>query len=330
MGLSLGASAQSVEELHQQGINYMQQGDYANAIIVLKRAVDGTNAPQTALINDLGVAYFMAGQFQTGYQLMVPLAETTLADDQTFVIAAMNLRGGKNNEEAEQVYRMGLSRFPASGALHADYGDFLQNKPPGKDGKVPSITYWEKGIEVDPAYPINYYHAANYYHKYNNNFWAAIYGEMFINMESYTNRTVEMKNLVFDAYKRMYAFELQNGNSNSEFESGTKQTLSALGGLVKSGITPEILTAVRTRFILDWYNNGGSQRYPFSLFQYHKYLLEQGLFDAYNQWLFGSVASLNAFQNWTRLNAEQYASFNQDRMQNRFSTGLNQYYRGKL
>ncbi len=329
LSLSAGLWAQNAQDLHQQGTAFMRNGDYANAIIVLKAARE--QAPgNTEILNDLGVAYFMAGQYQTGYELMVPVAESEQSNDQSFVIAAMNLRGGKNNEEAEQVYRMGLRRFPNSGALYADYGDFLQNRPPGKDGIDLSIMHWERGIEVDPAYPLNYYHAANYYNKFNNNFWAAIYGEIFINLENFTTRTVEMKNLVFDCYKKLYAFELATGKSNSEFESGTKQTLYALRGLVSGGITPEILTALRTRFILDWNNNGGNLRYPFALFNYQKYLLEEGLFDAYNQWLFGSVANIPAFQNWTRLNADQYSAFNQDRLTNHFFVGTNQYYRGKL
>ena len=50
-------------------------------------------------------------------------------------------------------------------------------------------------------------------------------------------------------------------------------------------------------------------KYPFRLFDYHRQLLQEGLFDAYNQWIFGAVQNLPAYQNWTTLHADEYAKF---------------------
>jgi len=54
------------------------------------------------------------------------------------------------------------------------------------------------------------------------------------------------------------------------------------------GINPETLTMIRSRFILDWYNTNGD-KLPFKLFELQRQLLQEGMFDAYNEWLFGSV-----------------------------------------
>jgi hypothetical protein len=65
---------------------------------------------------------------------------------------------------------------------------------------------------------------------------------------------------------------------------------------------------VRTRFILDWYKNY-AEKFPFRLFDYQQQLIRTGMFEAYNQWLFGPIENLAAFDQWTRTNAEAYKKF---------------------
>ena len=69
------------------------------------------------------------------------------------------------------------------------------------DNKHGAIVQWEKGIEVDPNYSSNYYYAAKYYADENNIFWSTIYSEIFINIESLTKRTTEIKNILLNNYK---------------------------------------------------------------------------------------------------------------------------------
>ena len=47
----------------------------------------------------------------------------------------------------------------------------------------------------------------------------------------------------------------------------------------------------RTRFILDWSKTYGA-KFPFKLFDFQQQLLREGMFEAYNQWLFGAGESL--------------------------------------
>jgi tetratricopeptide (TPR) repeat protein len=313
--------AQDAGQLHQTGVRYLQQSDYTNAIIVLKKAME--LAPtQTDVVNDLGLAYYMAGQYKQGYDLLSPFAETKHADDRTYVIAALCMRGGKNVRAAEDVYRIGLQNFPKSGALHCDYGEFLQLTQGATDA---CIKQWEKGILNDPAYPGNYYNAARYYGTLDQNLWAVLYGEIFVNMESYSSRTVEMKNQLYDSYKRLFAYELESLIPKNAFEKQVVATLKKQEGLAINGINPEMLTAIRTRFILDWFSAANPP--AFQLFSHQQQLLQQGIFDAYNQWIFGSVANINAFQNWTKTHPEEYVSFNQFQRNRVFAMPEGQYYR---
>ena len=94
------------------------------------------------------------------------------------------------------------------------------------------------------------------------------------------------------------------------------------------GITTETLTMIRTRFILDWYENYAS-KFPFRLFDFQRQLLQEGMFNAYNQWLFGTTENLTAYDNWTRANAEEYASFTAFQKTRIFRMPPGQYYQGK-
>jgi hypothetical protein len=55
-------------------------------------------------------------------------------------------------------------------------------------------------------------------------------------------------------------------------------------------------------------------------------LLKEGTFDAYNQWLFGSVQNLTAFQNWTSTHSDEYNRFTNAQRNRMFKTVSGQYY----
>jgi len=84
---------------------------------------------------------------------------------------------------------------------------------------------------------------------------------------------------------------------------------------------------IRTRFILDWFSDKEtSAKFPFRLFDYQRQLIQQGYFDAYNQWIFGTAQNLVEYQTWTNLHAkesEEFTAFQKNRI---FKIPLGQYY----
>ena len=101
--------------------------------------------------------------------------------------------------------------------------------------------------------------------------------------------------------------------------------MANLSSLANKGLTTEILTMIRTRFILDWYANY-STKYPFRLFDYQRQLLTEGMFNAYNQWLFGTSENLAAYENWTKTNTEEYNNFSTFQKSRVFKMPPGQYY----
>jgi Tfp pilus assembly protein PilF len=303
--ISLGAYAQNdLASLQQRAAGYVKQGDYANATVVLNQALllDPGN---TEVSSELAFILYLQKDYNRALGIIRPITDKRDATTKSFQVAGWIYRATEDFSEADKLYKKALKKFPNTGSLYSDYGELLWEKQ-----DYTAIRQWEKGIENDPNYPGNYYHAARYYYFTVDKVWGLIYGEIFVNMESRTQRTVEIKNLLLDGYKKLFSDNdlKKNQASNNEFATAVLNTFGNQSSVVSLGITPESLTMLRTRFILEWDSKYAS-RFPFRLFEYHRQLLKDGLFEAYNQWLFGSVQNLTAFQSWINTHSETYKNF---------------------
>jgi len=146
-------------------------------------------------------------------------------------------------------------------------------------------------------------------------------------MEYLTDRATEMKKLLLTTYKEKLYNDLdtKNKGKSSEFANAVLQTFNKQGSLVNKGINTETLNMVRTRFILDWFKTYAA-KYPYRLFDYQQQLIKAGLFEAYNQWLFGAVENLSAFDQWTKTNAETYTKFTEFQKGRVFKMPSGQHY----
>ena len=319
--LTASSTAQEVEELHQNAKAFMQQKDYANATIILVRAIK-MEPNNLGLAKDLAFNYYVQNEFDKGVQVLLPFFNKNTADDQAYQIGGLIYKVSGKFKEADNLYKKGLKSFPKSGPLYNDYGEFLWMQQ-----DYSAIKIWETGIKEDPAFGTNYYNAAKYYYMSKDKIWSILYGEIFLNVESYTARSAEMKNILLESYKKLFAEAdlLSNTKDLNKFEIAYLTTMNKQNSVVKWGIGVESLTMIRTRFILDW-NQDYKEKFPFHLFDLQNKLLSDGLFPAYNQWLFGSVQSLAAYQNWININKEEYAAFSDYQKNSFFRMPPNQFY----
>ena len=323
MGLAAVAFAQQedVDQLHENAKAFMQQGDYGNATLILTRAFQ-QDKQNLGIAKDLSLSYFLQKEDIKALNTIKPFLESNDADDQTYQIAGTIYRRLGKEKEAEKNYKDALKKFPNSGGLYNDYGELLfKNRNPD------AIKAWEKGIEVDPSFGYNYYNASKYYYQGGNYIWCLLYGETFINIESFTSRTAEIKDILLNAYKKLFADPdlLNNVKDKSAFEIAFLTCMNRQNDVVIRGINPETLTMIRTRFILDWNRNYAS-KYPFKLFEMQQQLLEQGLFPAYNQWIFGASQNLAAYQNWTSNHSQEAEDFKKFKAAYIFKIPRGQYY----
>ncbi len=302
---------------------FQQQGDYDNALLVLNKALQSYPS-QTDLIKDMAYTQYLQRDLKHARETIDPLLEKTDADIQAYQIAGNIYKDLGDAKECDKVYKKALRKFPKSGALLSEYGELQLFSMKDPDA---AILTWEKGIEADPSYASNYFHAAKYYHAAQQYVWALFYGEVFINLESLSTRTAEVKSLLTDAYKKFFLNPRSSVDKKpNAFEAAYRETLALQVDLAGSGITADNLTMIRTRFLLAWFN-GPAQKFPHKLFDHQQWMLREGLFEAYDQWVFGASGNIVAFQNWTATHPDAYAEFTKYHRNRIFRVPEGQYYR---
>ena len=303
--------------------SFMKQGDFDNAILVLKRALE-SEPDNPELQKDLILSYYYKRDYSNALERVKTALGRDDADVVTYQLAGNVYKALEQPKDAEKLYKRALKKFPSSGALYSEYGELLWAT---KD--YSAIEQWEQGIKQDPSYAGNYYNAALFYHKTKDKVWSLLYGEIFVNMESLTQRAVAMKGMLLEGYKQKL-FENSDltkdvDKNTPEFSKAFLSTMGKQAGLTSRGITTEALTMIRTRFILDWFAANGA-KYPFKLFDYQQQLLKEGLFEAYNQWLFGTAESLPGYESWIKTHAEAHTNFTAFQKNRVFKIPAGQYY----
>lgn len=300
---------------------FMQKGDYQNAAVVLSLALQ--NDPNNlSYSKDLSLCYLYLENYNAAISVIKPKIDSDDTDEQCFMIYADIHRHMGEPKECEKIFKKGIRRFPNSGPLYNELGELYKGRK-----NEEAIEAWEIGIEKDPSYSKNYYNAAKYHLLTGEIFWGIIYAEIFVNMEPSSTKSPEIKKMLLEGWKKIFGSEVMQLSTlnQSNFKSSCLRTINSQSDAVKEGIRTESLIMLRTRFILQW-TSILEKRFPFSLFDLHRQLLREGLFESYNRWLFGPVEDLPAFQNWVQKNRVDYQSFI-DFQQNRvFKIPGKQYY----
>ncbi|MCW3461994.1 tetratricopeptide repeat protein [Chitinophaga nivalis] len=307
-------AAQDAKELYSTANNFIRNGDYSNAILVLNQALQ-LDPENFEYKKQLGFTFYLKGDLNKAKSIIEPLLNSKEADVQVFQIAGNIYKGREDWKTAQRMYARALKKFPKSGELYNDNGN-LQMNFKMYDAALRS---WLKGIEEDPAFPGNYYNAVKTYEYSNDPVWCILYGETFMNMESFTTRTAEVRNILLEAYKKLFndpsLFDSvipdeksRKSRSGNDFIQAYRQSMGKQISVVTGGIDPDALLMVRTRFILDWFNFYG-MKFPVALFDFQQQLLREGMFEAYNQWLFGPAANQAGYKAWVALHKQEYDAF---------------------
>ena len=313
------AQTQDAKELQENAKAYMRQGDYDNAALLLIKALD-QSPTDISIAKDLSLIYYFQKENTKALEIVKPLLDRPDVDDQSFQIAGNIYKAMEQTKEAEAMYKKAIKKFNKSGALYNEYGELLSSMQ-----NAGAILQWERGIEMDPGYSGNYYNAAKYYYFTTDKIWSIIYAEIFINIEPLSARTTEVKSVLLDSYKKFFTDDLKNLEGKNEFEKAFIQSMSKAKTIVENGINAESLTMIRSRFVLDWFEKYAA-KFPFRLFEYYQLLLREGIFPAYNQWIFGATENLQGYQTWTSAHATESADFNNFQKGRIFKLPTGQYY----
>ncbi len=315
---------QTVESIRKQATASAQQQDFTGAVQILEQGLQ-QYPDNIDLLKDEAYISYLGRDFQKSLDIGKKVTSRDDADVQSYQILGLTYKAIADYKEADKMYKAALKKFPKSGVLYSEYGDMLTQY----DNKHEAINQWEKGIQVDPNYSSNYYYAAKYYADEKNVFWSTIYSEIFVNIESLTKRSAEIKNLLLNNYKLILSGQSNINTlktSGTDFEKAVASSMSvALEPTSSANIIPEMITAFRTRFILNW-NSTAATSYPYHLFDFQSQLLREGIFDAYNQWLFGPVINKDRYDNWVYTHDAEMLDFTQFQHNVLFKMPPEQYY----
>ena len=317
------AQEQTAKLMQETARILVQKGDFENAIVVLERAKK-QEPNNIEILRDLCFANYLKREFARSIEVGKELTDKPEADPQAFQLLGLSYKAIASYKECGKLYRMALRKFPNSGVIYNEYAEVFALE----NNMEEAIAQWEKGIELDPVYSSNYYNAAMYYVRKNNWLRAVLYGEIFLNLESYTARTEEIKTQLFSAYKGILApgaiQQLMAVKTVSVFEKSILDVLTKAAARTKvSGI--DDLISIRTRFILEW-AQGKEKQFPFRLFVHQQYLLNQGLFEAYNYWLFSTAISAELYEAWGKSYAKESEAFKAFQQSRVFKIPLGEYY----
>lgn len=304
---SLTFAQEDINTLRENARKSMVSGDLTAAISTLNRASEIDKA-NVEVKKDLALAYYYDKNYKKALEIAEPLAKGDDADVSAYQLTGSIYEAMEDIKGAEKIYQAALKDFPRSGPLYNEYGELLENTKRPKE----AIEMWEKGIQVAPSYSGNYYNAAIYYYKQPyDKIFAILYGEIYANMESLNPKTLPIKRMILDTYKDLFAgttLQSSINDTKNDFAKAVLQTYAKQSSVASQAITTETLGMIRTRFALDW-NNSNTKKFPFKLFDYHTQLMKEGLYDSYNQWMFGPAENEEAFKNWANLNKAAYDKF---------------------
>lgn len=316
-----GSGNAEVQRMQNSAQDYLNRGDYPNAIMIYSQAIR-MDPSDVSLRRDLAYTYFLSGDLKKAREVIDPVVSSSAADELTYQVASGVENALGNPGKARRILNDGIEKYNYSGVLYNAKGNLYMTDKSTKAALDAYLT----GIKVEPGYPMNYYNAAKIYYQNNNAIWALLYAETFLNLDPTSRRTVEMKKMMIDAYRLLFtpdnsaALPTFNAKSGTEpevanFEEAFKKVMLQGAPVLTDGLNTENLIMLRTRFMLAWYQSF-SINYPYTLFTMQNKMLHDGVFDAYNQWLFGAADNSAEFGLWLKTNSKDYTAFENWRKQN--------------
>lgn len=273
---------------------------------------------------EMAYAYYLKSDYKKSIKILEAIENHKSVTDRLFQLLGNSYDNIKKPKKAIAVYEKGLKKFPNSGNLHLELGVMHLND---KDLNG-ALSYFEKGIEVDPTFPSNYFWASKLFCKTTEEVWGMIYGEIFMNLERNSKRTSEISKLLYNTYKS----EIKFTGENSFSVSFSKNSTINIGDLTNPGkmklpfgvgvyeptlmfsmvstksIDINSLDILRSKFVDIYFQNGNDKVYPNVLFSYQKQVKDAGHIEAYNHWIL-MKGDEDAFEVWMDSNKEKWDNF---------------------
>jgi tetratricopeptide (TPR) repeat protein len=335
------AERDTADARYKTAIALMEDGKPAAAIPLLEEAIK-LNPDEWAYNYEIAYSKYMQAAYNDAVNILKKLVKRKDINSRVYQLLgnAYDLSGKR--DKALEAYEKGLKAFPGAGNLYLERGVMEVNV---KD-YTKAVSYFEKGIEVDPMFPSNYYWAAKIFLGTQEEVWGMLYGEIFLNLERGSKRTDEISRQLYLTYKGEIQFKddtsvtvsfcRQNtmsvgpdGKLKLPFGIGVYEPvlLMSLGG--EKFISLPSLNRIRTRFVENYQIMPLAKEHPVVLFDYEQQVKEAGYMEEYNYWILAE-GDEKQFEEWRSEHKKEWEEFIQWFKKNPLKiTQENQFYRGK-
>ncbi|MEY2828708.1 MAG: hypothetical protein RIQ33_566 [Bacteroidota bacterium] len=316
--------AASAQKSFVHGNELMRKENYKGAIEAYNDAVD-LDSSKANYQFQLGLAHYFAKNYKITISVLQGLLKKFPADERYYSLMGSCYTETRSDKKANSILLDGLKIFPNSGNINSQLGKIEYDN---KNFNY-AIKYWENGVAVDPTYPSNYYYLSIAYGSTNEKMWGIIYGEIFVNLETNTERTYEVMKRIYDFYqqsifikspKNRYAIFTDEVSKLSDVQLKDTMLMHKNFAMAYNDISQRSMIVFKDKFTTDkliefrkrfsdlWYNKNRPLDFQNVLFDFQREIISQDYFDCYNHWLL-SKGDPKAFYDWMELNKKKYDVF---------------------
>lgn len=325
-------------KIGKEAVNLVDQGKYDEGIKLFEQCIQ-LDPDNILYPYEICYALFFKKDYQKALESCLNLKDRPDCIDEVYRLIGNCYDVTGNPDKAMEIYNEGIVKFPDSGKLYHEAGICLANQKKFDE----AVKFYENGIKAEPNYSSNYYNLSKIYYYTENEIWALIYAETFINLERNSKRTAELSKLLYDTYKKgiklgddknLVISFCKSANLNSAellmFEPNLEMgySLAIISENIKT-VNLAFLSRIREQFFKIWYEKGFNNKYNIGLFDYIKNLIDKGHGEAYDFYIMG-YGDENSVIDWVKANNDKYESFENYYINNKLKlTSENSVYNGK-
>jgi tetratricopeptide (TPR) repeat protein len=308
-------------ELGQKAIKIMDEKHADESIVLLKQA-HNLDPKNIIYPYEIACAQYIKHDYKAAIKKLKKILNHSDVIDKVYQLLGNCYDIIGKSHDAIDVYNLGLEKFPKSGCLYLGLGINELNKK----NHEKALSFFEKGIYVEPNFASNYYFASKIYFRTSNKLYGLIYGEIFMNIERIGLRVEEISELLYVIYKNCITISdsiisvdfnknilygepylFNDTIKNITFNMTCKSLmLSSIGNIKK--IDMNALDQIRFDFLKKYLSQEIYMKYPNFLYAYQYEIAAYDHFEAYNHWLL-KKGSQNEFGNWYEKNKIKWDKF---------------------
>ncbi len=348
---SCDTHAQSLQELAREkgklAVELTDKGEYLKSIELLEQAQE-LDPENYIYPYEIAYTYYVQKNYKKAIKVISKLITYRGINEDVFVLWGNSYDNLNKQKKAMEIYAQGLVKFPYSGKLYTEIGIAqLRSK------KIQAaLESFEKGIELNPTAPSNYYWASRVFAGSVNSGWSLIYGEIFMNLEAGSKRTTEMSEMMneivakrikilndsmvdVDLFDKEEALNEMMKNYSSDTSNRSLSfpliyEIMVMDAFRKeSTINEKSFMRMRTKMVNMYFKNQYDKKYPNALINYQKKIIDAGFWEEYNTFII-LQSNKEKFELWLEQNKTRWDEFVDWFNVNRLNLNLgNRFYRNQ-